>query len=157
MEWGDAILWKAVKATPGALEDADVKERLFHIHFTQYAFHQAWIGEKFERLKSEDFDSLSDVEKWMRGNYPAMLSFLNSIDDTQLNAPMPLPWAVYFGRQLGREVEMTTLGETMLQVSNHSIHHRAQVNMQVGKHGGKPPLIDYIAWLWSGRPAADWD
>jgi uncharacterized damage-inducible protein DinB len=51
---------------------------------------------------------------------------------------------------------MTTLGETMLQIASHSTHHRAQNNSQLRELGAKPPLVDYIAWLWSGRPDAEW-
>ena len=156
MEWGDATVWRSVMSTKGMAEDPAVKERLFHIHFTQFAFFAAWIGQKFERKKSADFGSLEEVLAWAKGNYPEIILFLDALEDEQLNDPLPLPWAGFFGRQLGREVAVTTLGETMLQLSNHSIHHRAQVNTQIREHGGEPPLIDYIVWLWSGRPAAEW-
>ncbi len=156
MVWADATLWHAVFATPGAVSDPAVKERLFHIHFTQYAFFQAWQGEQFKRMKAEDFDTLEDVHKWMRPYYDKLKSFMLSLDEEKLHEPMEIPWAVYFGRQLGKDVEMTTLGETLLQVCSHSIHHRAQVNVQVRGHGGTPPLIDYIIWLWSGRPGPGW-
>ena len=156
MEWGDAIMWRSVLATPGMAEDPEIKERLFHIHFTQFAFYAAWIGQKFERKKAADFASLDEILNWAKSFYPDILSFLGSLEDDQLEGPLPLPWAGYFGRQLGREVAVTTLGETMLQLSNHSIHHRAQLNTQIRAHGGEPPLIDYIVWLWSSRPAAEW-
>lgn len=157
MEWADATLWEAVKATSDAVADVEVKDRLFHIHFTQYAFLEAWRGKTFKRMKSEDFDTLADVYAWMRPYYADLREFLQTLDDETLKAPMHIPWAVYFGRQLGREVEMTTLGETLFQVCSHSIHHRAQVNVQLRQHGGEPPLIDYIIWLWCGRPGPEWD
>ncbi len=157
MEWADATLWHAVNALPEAVADVEVKDRLFHIHFTQYAFLEAWKGAGFKRMKSEDFDSLAAVYAWMRPYYASLKEFLQTLDEAQLNAPMTIPWAVYFSRQLGQEAGVTSLGETLFQVCSHSVHHRAQVNLQLREHGGKPPLIDYIAWLWSGRPAPAWD
>ena len=157
MEWADATLWHAIHSSPEAAADTEVKNRLFHIHFTQYAFLEAWKGTPFKRMKADDFASLAAVHVWMRPYYAGLKQFLLSLDDEKLNSPVSIPWAGYFGRQLGREVAETTLGETLFQVCSHSVHHRAQVNLQLRAHGGTPPLIDYIAWLWSGRPAPAWD
>jgi uncharacterized damage-inducible protein DinB len=44
----------------------------------------------------------------------------------------------------------------MFQVTSHSTHHRGQVNARLRALGGEPPLVDYIAWVWFGKPAADW-
>jgi len=41
-------------------------------------------------------------------------------------------------------------------VALHSLYHRGQVNARLREVGGTPPLVDYIAWLWFGRPAAEW-
>jgi uncharacterized damage-inducible protein DinB len=52
---------------------------------------------------------------------------------------------------------VATVGETAFQVVSHSTHHRAQANTRLRAVGGDPPLVDYIAWIWFGRPAAPWD
>ncbi len=43
------------------------------------------------------------------------------------------------------------------QVANHSTYHRGQVNRSLRQLGGEPPLVDYIAWVWFGKPKAEWD
>ena len=48
------------------------------------------------------------------------------------------------------------MAETCLQVCSHSTYHRGQVNARLREIGAEPPLVDYIAWLWFERPAADW-
>jgi len=48
------------------------------------------------------------------------------------------------------------LAKTAFQVTGHSTCHRGQVNTRLRELGAYPPLVDYIAWLWLGRPAADW-
>lgn len=48
------------------------------------------------------------------------------------------------------------LGETMIQVAMHSQYHRGQINTRLRELGAEPPLVDYIAWIWFGRPDAAW-
>jgi uncharacterized damage-inducible protein DinB len=38
----------------------------------------------------------------------------------------------------------------------HSTYHRGQVNARLRELGIEPPLTDYIAWIWFGRPEAEW-
>ena len=32
-----------------------------------------------------------------------------------------------------------------------------QVMTRLRELGGAPPLVDYVIWVWSGSPVADWD
>ena len=43
-----------------------------------------------------------------------------------------------------------------LHLALHTAHHRGQVNARLRELGAEPPLVDYIAWLWKGRPDAMW-
>jgi uncharacterized damage-inducible protein DinB len=68
-----------------------------------------------------------------------------------------MPWVAQYEKQLGMKFEVATVGETAFQVVSHSTHHRAQANARLRAVGGEPPLVDFIAWIWFGRPAAPWD
>jgi uncharacterized damage-inducible protein DinB len=70
---------------------------------------------------------------------------------------MVIPWVAHFEQRLGRTAEVPTLADTMFRVGNHSTYHRGQVNARLRAVGGEPPLVDHIAWVWLGRPAASWD
>jgi uncharacterized damage-inducible protein DinB len=48
------------------------------------------------------------------------------------------------------------MAETARQVAMHSMHHRGQVNARLRELGAEPPLVDYIAWIWRGRPEPMW-
>ncbi|HEY6139265.1 MAG TPA: hypothetical protein VI670_15990 [Thermoanaerobaculia bacterium] len=37
MEWADATTWRAIVATPGAENDATIRDRMLHIHGVQHA------------------------------------------------------------------------------------------------------------------------
>jgi len=73
-----------------------------------------------------------------------------------LTRPVVMPGLESYEKQMGRQFDKPTLGETMLQVASHSTYHRGQVNARLREVGGDPPLVDYIAWIWFGRPAPDW-
>jgi uncharacterized damage-inducible protein DinB len=74
-----------------------------------------------------------------------------------LARPLVMPWVAQYEQQLGRTFDVATVGETACQVVSHSTHHRAQVNGRLRAVGGDPPLVDFIAWIWFGRPAPPWD
>jgi uncharacterized damage-inducible protein DinB len=67
-----------------------------------------------------------------------------------------MPWVRSFEAQLGRTLSTPTLAETIFQVTSHSTYHRGQVNARLREVGGEPPLVDYIAWIWFGRPEPSW-
>ena len=67
-----------------------------------------------------------------------------------------MPFVAEYERQMGRSFGVPTLAETMFQVTSHSTYHRGQVNARLREVGGQPPLVDYIAWIWFGRPDAEW-
>lgn len=156
MNWADAVVWHKVDANMPAVQDPRIKALLFHIHYAQYAYLQQWKGLPFDRLKADDFASLDAIYSWMRPHYQELLDFVGATEESSLSAPMILPWAKYYGRQLDIDPKNTTLGETMLHLSCHGIHHRAQLNTLLRTLDVETPLIDYIAWLWLDRPAASW-
>ena len=156
MEWADALVWKTAFSTEKAIKDDDLRKRLFHVHMTQRAFFEVWQGESPPRRKFEEYPSLSDVYAFTTPYYGEVNAFLDELDEARLNDPTPLPWASYFARRAGHEAEMTSLGETMFQVASHSTHHRAQNNLVLRQLGAEPPLVDYIGWLWAGRPVTAW-
>jgi hypothetical protein len=93
---------------------------------------------------------------WGRTYYGEAFAYLGALSDVEVSEPLPVPWAAMVERVLGRAPETTTVGETALQVALHSTYHRGQINARLREVGGEPPLVDYIAWVWRGRPAPDW-
>jgi uncharacterized damage-inducible protein DinB len=93
---------------------------------------------------------------WGRAFHRAAPSELATLGRDALTAPRPHAWIDLVEKEIGRRPAMTTMGDTMLQVALHTIYHRGQVNMRLREVGGTPPLVDYIAWVWFGRPDASW-
>ena len=81
---------------------------------------------------------------------------LEAVSDESLGRPLTLPWATQISEALGRVPQPSTLGETCFQVTSHSTYHRGQLNTRLRDLGTEPPLVDYIAWVWFGKPRAEW-
>ena len=155
MEWADAATWRSVLALSEAREDADLHQRLHHLHLVQKAFLQIWQDQPMALSTADDFTHLDALRTWAQPYYGELTEYLETVDGAHLDQPVVLPWSEDLNRRYGK-VHPTTLGQTMLQVTSHTTHHRGQVSARLRALGGEPPLCDYIAWLWQGQPPADW-
>ena len=155
MEWADSKVWAAVLALPEAAENAELRERLYHIHMVQRAFLRVWKGEPL-KPQAESFSDSASLLQWAREYYPEVMSYIGDLNDADLERPVVMPWIKMFEARIGRKADVPTLHETLLQVAMHSTYHRGQVNTRLRELGGEPPLTDFIAWIWSGKPQADW-
>ncbi len=155
MKWADATLWRAVLESEQTEDDPRLKELLYHTHLTQHAFLQAWSGLPMHFPKVSDFDDLCAISAWGHAYHNDVALYLEKIEDG-LDGVLSVPWAEQFGSVTGEPPRATTLAETMLQVALHSMYHRGQVNAHLRLIAAEPPLVDYIAWLWFGRPEERW-
>ena len=155
MEWADAAVWTAVLASASGKTDAKLREGLYHLHVVQRAFLRAWRGEARETPYPKFADAPS-LLAWGRTYYGDAVAYMGTLAGDKISQPMPVPWAAMVEKRLGRRPEPTTIGETALQVALHSTYHRGQINARLGAVGGEPAAVDYIAWVWLGRPAAEW-
>ncbi len=156
MEWADAVIWGAVAGDLAEVPNSRLRDSLFHIHLTQRAFLQIWMGAPLPPFTPEGFPTLADIQRWARTYFREVAAFLDSLEESRLAAPVSVPWSHRLEQRLGRPPAPATLGDTLLQVPSHSTYHRGQVNRQLRELGLEPPLVDYIAWVWLGRPAPAW-
>lgn len=156
MQWADAVVWQALFDLADVRDDSRIHELLYHIHMTQHGFLSVWEGRQFEYRKLQDFENLKAIAVWGMAFYDDLGRYRQANAAPPLERDLLIPWAVMFEKQLGAAARSTTLGETMLQLASHSTYHRGQVNARLRQLGAAPPLVDYIAWLWRGRPLAEW-
>ena len=155
LEWADAAVWTSVFASENGSADTKLRDYLYHLHMVQYAFLRLWHGEGRD-MSYPTFDNAESLMDWARAYYGKAFTHLDTLSDDKLTETMSLPWAKMIEEQLGRPPEASTLGDTVLQVALHSQYHRGQVNARLRAIGGEPPIVDYIAWVWCGRPSPDW-
>ena len=154
MEWADANVWSVVLRTRGAGEDSKLPKILQHLHATQRAFLDVWTGKPVRLADLMEPRTLSSMCDWARQYHEECRAFVAGLDSAAMEGEMKLPWAERMG--LPRPPARTSLNETMIQVPAHSTYHRGQVNLRLRDIGGEPPLVDFIAWVWMGKPAPEW-
>jgi uncharacterized damage-inducible protein DinB len=158
MQWADASVWRAVLAHDGARTDPRLRDLLTHLHLVQRLFLLVSRGDALDaELKSfKEFGQLAELRDRAIACYPEVTRFLETADPPALARGVVSPLVAQYEKQLGRTFGIPTLAETMFHVTSHSTYHRGQVNARLREVGGQPPLVDYIAWIWFGRPEAEW-
>ena len=152
-EWADALVWQPVLAL--GREDAELREKLHHLHAVQWGYLHIWRSEMTKPPELAAFATSEAIQAWAREYYRELLGYLLTVHDADLRRDVRFPWADHLVRRFGR-AEPATWAETVVQVAMHSGHHRGQVVRRLRELGTEPPLTDYIAWIWMKRPGADW-
>ena len=154
MHWADSAVWRTVIAAP---HDDRTYRLLFHIHQVQHAFLAVWRDAGTPGFRDFDaFPDLPSLMQWARDYHEQLPAFLANVREEDLGQTKEVLWKRWVEKTIGRAPEPTTFAETMLQVSQHSTYHRAQVNLLSRDRGLDPPLTDFIAWVWQGKPAPAW-
>jgi uncharacterized damage-inducible protein DinB len=156
MHWADAMMWNVIARTESALSDDSILDTFLHLHETQHAFLRTWHDEPFKRRTRDDFSSASSLMAWGRQFHESVQPFVDQLNEDEMDQPAVLPWAKWFVQASGRDPEITSLSETLHQVTSHSMHHRGQIARRTRVLGMTPPSLDYIVWVWEGRPSARW-
>jgi len=156
MEWADSVVWRATLTSGEGCADPVLLDTLVHLHLAQHAFLEVWKGESVTLRDRSDFDSAREIESWARKYHVEAKRFLDTLSSSAVDGVITIPWAKLFEDKLGRPAEAVTLSETIYQVAAHSMHHRGQATRRLREIGVEPPLVDYIAWLWMGRPEPEW-
>lgn len=156
MEWADASVWRAVLASEAGRADQKLSEYFYHLHLVQRAFLRVWRGEPRDK-PYPTFEDAHELMRWGRSYFSEVFAHVEKLTDEQISQPAQLPWADLVESQLGRKPESLRVAEMMLQVPMHSQYHRGQINARLRAVGGEPAQVDYIVWVWLGRPEADWD
>ncbi len=156
MEWADALVWGAVLATPGARSDSNIRERLYHAHTVQWAYLQIWRGEPLDIPADSSFEDLDAIRAWVRDYYRRAAGYFRALEAEGLGHKVEFPWAQQLVERWG-SARPATLAQTILQVTSHTTYHRGQINTRLRELGGEPPLTDFIAWIWEGKPSPAWE
>ncbi|MBN8547358.1 MAG: DinB family protein [Ignavibacteria bacterium] len=143
MVWADAIHWKMMEGKPESFDDKEISERLFHIHFVQFAFLKILTGQPLERKRSTDF-TLEELKKLGENTGKELLSFVSNLTDEQMNNVVRIPWFKDAG-------DGFSFFEAINQVAMHSHYHRGQNASRFRQLGGTPEMTDYIYWLFLDR------
>jgi uncharacterized damage-inducible protein DinB len=156
MEWADAYIWSIVLASSTSANDTRLLTTVHHIHNTQHLFRQAWSNEPLQSRDPPEFLAARDLATWAREIHVTIRTFLARLDPAVLDSDFREPWTGQFEARFPRPAAPHTLAESVVQVVLHTAHHRGQACSRLRELGCQPPTVDFIVWLWAGKPAPDW-
>jgi uncharacterized damage-inducible protein DinB len=156
MEWADALVWDAVLASPAARSDAWLRERLGHVHDTQYGFLQVWGGGAASAAPPDGFEDAAAMASWARDGSARLRRAAASLAEGRLGAEIPEALAAAAEVGLGPATGPASMADTVLQVVAHGLYHRGQIVLRLRELGCEPLLSEYFVWVWRGKPAAQW-
>jgi uncharacterized damage-inducible protein DinB len=156
MEWADSAVWRAALSHLPATTDARLGDLLAHLHGVQRGFLNVWTSRPMATPPAEAPAGLGTIRALSHPYYAEVGAWFETLDDAALTRPISMPWLAEYEQRMGRTFDKPTLAETVVQVASHSTYHRGQVNARLREVGGEPPLVDYIAWIWFGKPTPDW-
>lgn len=156
MHWADAKIWTTVLSIPEAEEDNKLKKILHHYQLSKYAFYYTRSGLEQEYPELDTFKTLDNMAQWA-AEYPKLMqTYMAGLKESDLSDMIKTPPYDRLEKILGQKPVDANLAETFLQVVVHCSHHRGQVNSRIRELNNEPPLVDFIAWVWLGKPDAVW-
>jgi len=155
MMWADTEVWKKVLRLPATENDERIKKLLYHLHQVQYAYFFLCDEHPPKIPKSEAFTNLKSIALWGREYQEKMNLFLSSEMTSEM--VIEIPWSKFMERKIGKKIVPATFEEMMLQVASHSTYHRGQINTRFRELGGDPASVDFIVWVWLGKPEVNWE
>jgi uncharacterized damage-inducible protein DinB len=157
MEWADSITWKTVLNCSNSNNDEKIKDILLHYHTAQQKYFSVWKEESFDIEAKFNFENLTMILNWVIEYYTELNEFFENLNERKLEENVIYPGIERIKEILGKTPAKVNFIETVLQVVIHTSHHRGQVNKRLREIGGKPEIIDFIAWAWLGKPKAVWN
>jgi len=158
-EWADARLWAAATANDAARKDEEIRKLLEHMHTVQHMFLGLWMEESFDVMKARaaaGSPDLASLQRRVRAYYDRAHQFLGEVSGARFIGLVEMPWLAEYEKRLGMTFAKPTVAETVMQVVNHTTHHRAQAQSRLRALGAEPQLVDYIGWIWFGKPSPEW-
>ncbi|MEW6336961.1 MAG: DinB family protein [Acidobacteriota bacterium] len=150
MAWADHAVWRVVQGCEGARSSEEIVERFYHLHVVQHAFWMIWQRRRVEVPRQEEMATFEALRPFAAVTHRRIAAYLADASPESLTETLEIPWF--------RDPPLrVSTGDAMLQVASHSTHHRGQLASRLRALGVEPPTVDYIVWLWKGRPAPDWE
>ena len=129
----DEQLDRAFEIGPGTL-----RATLQHLYAAERIWHERWQGQEFPQFpQPQQITALTDLATAWR----ALADIRNRFIDGLPNDPFDR--LITYTKPSG-ETYTRSLGDLLLHVCNHGVHHRAQALNLLRRAGGKPMSLDQL-------------
>ena len=122
--------------------------------------HMMWADAEVWKkvIDSEAAESDERIKKLLYHIHQVQYAFYFLWNELPLSIPKPeefsdlksiAKWGFEYQQKLD-EILSSSLSD------EHSTYHRGQINTRFRELGGEPAMVDFIAWVWLGKPKSEW-
>ncbi|NTU57431.1 MAG: damage-inducible protein DinB [Chlorobiaceae bacterium] len=154
-EWADSVVFSAIIGNKDAEQDESILLRLRHNHLVQKVFLDVWQDLPINPAETQSLD-MAALAGFARDVHRNTRRFHETLNLTELDRMVDLPWSGMVSKNLGFDISKPTLAQTLVQVFAHSAYHRGQVVARLRELSMEPPMTDFIAWVWGNKPTPKW-
>src|SRR5262245_28027195 len=147
-EWANAVFFHQWGKTL-ARDQVELRRRVEHIIAVQDAFVCVLRNAPFA-FPGELPRTFDELMPRAAQSHATLRSYGASMTELDLERTVTIPW-------FPPPPCTITTAQALVQVAMHSQHHRGQCMTRLRDAGGEPKDVDWIIWLWKGKPAARWE
>jgi uncharacterized damage-inducible protein DinB len=148
-EWANAVFFHVWSKSP-ARDHEEMRRRVGHVVGVQEGFLKTLKGEVPGGLPEGPPPPFDQLKARAETGHRNLRAFAESLDERGLAGTVRIPW-------FPDPPCVITVAEALVQVAMHTQHHRGQLMTRLKDFGGEPKNVDWIIWLWKGRPNARWN
>ena len=160
MAWADGQFFHGW--SKGPRDDEELRERWSHVLGTATFFTEIIRREHnlpWDKIRSgevrapwlgQPLKSFDDLKSRTQGNHEQLAATLTDWDEAALAQKLRIPW-------FPDPPCILSAAEALMQAVLHTQHHRGQCMTRLKDKGGKNSNVDYIIWIWKGRPLARYE
>ena len=146
--WANAAFFRAW-AEP-LRENEELRRRVDHLVGVQQGFLSVLRGEKPGGPPPGPPDTFHNLLSRAKLCHAGLDAFAAGLTADDLERRVHVKW-------FGDPPFFVSVRDALVQVAMHSQHHRGQLMTRLRDLDGTPVNVDYIIWLWMGKPAAGWE
>jgi uncharacterized damage-inducible protein DinB len=147
-EWANAVFFHAWGKSP-ARDHEEMRRRVGHIIGVQAGFLAVLRGEPPGGPPAGPPASYDELKARAETCHAGLRDLAAGLDDAALARTVRIPW-------FPDPPCVITVAQALVQAAMHTQHHRGQCMTRLKDFGGEPKNVDWIIWLWKGKPAARW-
>jgi uncharacterized damage-inducible protein DinB len=148
-EWANAVFFHAWAKSP-ARDHEEMRKRVGHVVGVQDGFLAVLRGGPVGRPPDGPPPTFDALHARAVQSHAGLRAFADQLDEASLTRVVQIPW---FPDPPCR----ITVTEALVQAAMHTQHHRGQLMTRLKDLGGEPKNVDWIIWLWKGKPQGLWD
>lgn len=148
-EWANAVFFHTWGKSP-AREHEEMRRRVRHVVGVQAGFLAVLHGESSAFDPDAPLPSFDELRVRAAAGHAGLRTFVASLDVASAERTVQIPW-------FPDPPCVIRVSEALVQVAMHTQHHRGQLMTRLKDFGGEPKNVDWIIWLWKGKPAGRWE